>query len=331
MTLPFDANCAPMAPFDLPYSDDAATWAALLRWTPEVLTWPAPPQEEPWYLAAAGFPGQVAGTRIDQLAFEAAIEGHQLAFLRYDIERVAVPAVARLTERLPWRIGDRPSVQAVVVGLYGPLSLGLTLVDADDRPLFENALMHEVITQHLALRMSWLESQLATSLICLIEPFWAAIGSPFIAQSADDVLQLVLEAAAPLNTPVGLAPSGMVDWLPILRSALRLIVCDPSQWPALLACGTDVNDYFERGGVVAWALVPSDPARLSRLSASDLVAEWDALLKQAIDQDVLNSLILSGSLLTVQPGLRQQGTATADQALAILSETSRLIRTRYKL
>jgi hypothetical protein len=77
--------------------------------------------------------------------------------------------------------------------------------------------------------------------------------------------------------------------------------------------------------------VPSDPARLDQLSAADLVAEWDTLLRQAIDQDVLNSLILSGSLLTVQPGLRQQGTAAADRALATLAETSRLIKARYKL
>ena len=331
MSLPFDANCLPLAPFDLPYADEAAAWAALLRWTPQIVTWPTPPTEPGWQLAAAGFPGLHAGTYVEQTAFENAVEAHQLAFLRYDINHANVPAVARLTERLPWRIGDRPTMQAVLVGLYGPLSLGLTLVDADERPLFANPLMHEVLTQHLALRMGWLESQLAATCICLIEPFWDATGSPFMGYSTSEALQLVLETAALLQQSVGLAPSGAVDWPPILRSAVRLVVCQAQQREALLACGSCLNDYFDRDGVVVWAVVPSDPLQLAATSPMQLVAEWDVLLHYALARDVLNSRILSGSLLTVDTGLMQQSTATADQALALLAETSRLIRAKYKI
>ena len=141
----------------------------------------------------------------------------------------------------------------------------------------------------------------------------------------------MLETAALLHQAVGLAPSGAVDWPPILRSAVRLVVCEPHQREALLACGSCLNDYFDRDGVVVWAVVPSDPLQLAATSPMQLVAEWDALLHYALARDVLNSRILSGSLLTVDTGLMQQSTATADQALALLAETSRLIRAKYKI
>ncbi len=331
MSLPFEANCLPLAPFDLPYPDEAGVWAALLRWTPQVVAWPTAPNEPAWQLAAVGFPGLSTNAHLDKAAFDAAIEAHQLAFLRYNIERGAAPAVARLTERLPWRIGDRPSMQAIVVGLYGPLSLGLTLLDEEDRPIFANPLMHEALIQHLALRMGWLEAHLATAVVCLIEPFWNATSSPFLGHTAAEVLQLVLELASTLQTSVGLAPSGAVEWTPILRSALHFVVCQPDQYAAILACGSCLNDYFERGGVVAWALIPSDPAELAGTSVQAICASWDAMLKKALDQDVLNSRLLSGSVLTIATGLRYQTPTVADQALTLLAEVSRTLRQRYKL
>ena len=331
MSLPFEANCLPLAPFDLPYRDEAGVWAALLRWTPQIVAWPSSPDEPAWQLAALGFPGLSANAHVDRVAVETAIEAHQLAFLRYDIERGAVPAIARLTERLPWRIGDRPSKQAVVAGLYGPLSLGMTLLDEQDRPVFANPLMHETLIQHLALRMGWLEAHLATAVVCLIEPFWNATGSPFLGYTAAEVLQLVLELANTLPTSLGLAPSGAVDWPPILRSALHFVVCEHEQQAAILDCGPCLNDYFESGGVVAWALIPSDPAALATTSVQQICADWDAMLKTALAQDVLNSRLLSGSVLTVAAGLRYQTPAVADRALTLLAEVSRTLRQRYKL
>lgn len=331
MSLPPEVNCLPLAPFDLPYVDESAAWAALLRWTPQLVAWPTSPNEPAWHLAAAGFPGLGANAQVEQAGFDAALEAHQLAFLRYDTDYAVVPAVTRLTERLPWRIGERPSMQAVVVGVYGPLSLGLTLVDDNNRPIIADAQLQESLLQHLSLRMGWLEAQLATAVVCLIEPFWSATRSPFVVHSPANVLELVLEATTMLQTAVGLAPSGAVDWPPILRSRLQFVVCQPDQRAAILGCGSCLNDFFERGGVVAWAVVPSDPVELAATSVNAVCNDWDAMLKLALEQNVLNSRLLSGSILTITAGLRQHLPAVADQALTMLADVSRTLRARYKL
>ncbi|HEY1015533.1 MAG TPA: hypothetical protein VGE07_22685, partial [Herpetosiphonaceae bacterium] len=107
MSLPFEANCLPVAPFALPYADPAAAWAALLRWTPDVLAWPLLPGEAGWLLAAEGFPGRIEQQPlIDRTLFEQGGEALQLAFLRNDLAWAASPAFARRARSAPWRGGE---------------------------------------------------------------------------------------------------------------------------------------------------------------------------------------------------------------------------------
>lgn len=336
MTLPFEANCLPMAPFVVPYPDHRAALTALMRWTPNVVAWPVLTTEPDWWLAAVGFPGLVNQTSvIDWVAFETASEAHQLAFLRNDLQHAAVLSFIRQVEGVPWDREERPEDRVLVISLFGPISLGLTLVDQDERPVLDNLMLREALAQHLRLRAGWLEQTVgdisATTLLAFDEPFWNALSSPFMQYTEAEALLLVEECFGSVQSGRALIPYGVSDWQRLIQSSLSLLVCQPAERAALLACGRQLNDYFERGGVVAWALVPGNPADRSATSVDALKAEWEALVRYALDADVLTSRLLGGSLLTISSGLASASPADADAALELLAHVARAVRAHYKL
>lgn len=331
MSLPFEANCLPVAPFALPYADPAAAWAALLRWTPDVLAWPQLPGEPAWQLAAEGFPGRLEQQPlIDRTQFEQAGEALQLAFLRNDLAWAAAPSFARRARSAPWRGGEPAQQRALLISLCGPNSLGLTLVDQDERPLLGNEILREALAQHLRLRAGWLEQEAgdlaAASMICFAEPFWNALHSPFVASNEGQALLLLEECFGSVQGGRGLQAAGVADWRPLLRSSLSLLICPAAERAALLACGPDLNEYFERGGIVAWAMAPEP-----RATAEALKLEWQLLAEQAMAADILTSRLLVGSLLTLGGEIAQASPAEADAALELLAHAARAVRAHYKL
>lgn len=332
---PFEPRCLPLAPFDLPYSDEASGWQAQRRWTPRFMSLPFTGADATLQLAASGFPGRGTGNYIEDDEFERVLEHHQLAYLNDDVHHASVPNFERLLERAPWRQEDVPTVQMAIVGVYGAISTGLLLVDEQERPLFASAAGREAIQQHSYLRLRWLEHTLTNVVshfgLCIVEPFWDATDLPFANYSSDEALDVIRDMSRVINVPLGLAPRGRVNWMQLLASPLRLLICPLAQWQSVLECGKLVNEYFDRGGVIAWSLVPSDPEQLTSCDVNAILRDWEHLLNVALEYDVLNSKILNGSLLTIEAGLGYQTPQVADQALDLLSHTSHKIRLKYKV
>lgn len=328
--LPFDANCHPLAPFDLPYASIQEHWQAQQRWTPDIRVWPfvAGPL---WSLSGAGFPGLTEqSSTLNEEQFESEAEALQLAFLQGDTRHSAMAAVEQTIRQLG-NIAEH--VQALIVSLYGPLSLGLTLTSADEQPLWHQPTSRELLIQHLRLRASWIEEHLGAitpaTILCWDEPFWGAVHGPFITNTEAETLAIVAETGQSIQMPQGLAPAGETDWLALLNSHLRFLVCLPAQHQALMQCGRTLNTYFEQGGIIVWGIVPTESP--TPTTPADLVETWDQMLKYALERDVLTSRMLSGSLITTTTGLGTRTISNADKVLSLLAETAQAVRVRYKL
>lgn len=335
-TLASEFRCQAIAPFDLPYTNQASAWAAQMRWTQGYPIAPTFVAQPLWRLSTHGFPGLNSDPHFDLAQLERQLEAHQLAYLENTVGHVAVDSVEQLLDHTPW-LNDRQLLpQALGFGLYGPLSLGLTLVDDQERPLLADQRLREVLTQHLHLRIGWLARELRIhdiqGWVCLIEPFWNAQAHPFSPISQAEAYGLLAEAIQHSPIACGIAPTGSaVDWPLLINSGMRVLVCSKEQRQDLLACGKCINDYLENGGAIIWECLPSDPTQLAEIQVSDVINEWTELLREALDHDILNSRMLDGSLLTIAHGLAQHEPSYADQALGLLAEVSRVIRTHYKL
>lgn len=338
MSLPIFARCQPLSPALLPYTTPAAAWQAILRTTPELILWPVLSrrslQEQPWAWAALGFPGLAHDQpHLDPAAFDRGLDALYLSYLQHDLDAAAVQPVERALSNPPWPEGALEHTRLLGARLLGPISLGLSIIDDEERPILMSFERRDALAKFLRLRAAWLESVFSRfvprTLICFDEPFLDALQSSFLQFRWEDAILLLEEAFAGLQGGRGLAPGCHGDWAAILRLSIDLVICPAEEWERLLAASEMLRDYLQRGGLVVWALIPSDEAVLEAVTAAEIASQFDQVLARATAAEIDEFLLVQNSLLTIDGSLDHLSTAYAERALALLSDASVLVRSRY--
>jgi methionine synthase II (cobalamin-independent) len=89
--------------------------------------------------------------------------------------------------------------------------------------------------------------------------------------------------------------------------------------------------FLERGGSIAWGIIPNQEDSLRLASVADLVEKlertMDSLVAKGVDQESLHRT----SLLTPQCGLGSLDEALAAEALVLLNQVSNEFRERHAL
>ena len=97
--------------------------------------------------------------------------------------------------------------------------------------------------------------------------------------------------------------------------------------------GQAIRRFLERGGVLAWGLVPTGFEAFTQESQDHLIAHleglWPALIKAGIDRDQLlaQSLLSPATCCLINPDREK----TVAQAYAWLREVSHRLRDKYRL
>lgn len=292
--------------------------------------------------AAAGFPGltlELAHERgvIERGKAEHALERLGLAYLRAETEAGAPPPeqVAALGELIGQ--AERSHVRGARLELSGPLSLSLQIVDEQERPLAYDPALRGALAQQLSLRAAWLHVQLSTSLgnalICLDEPFLEALDSPFCPLNWEEGGTLLAQALAELPAPRGLCTANSPNWAAVLALPVDLVFFDAyAQSAGLIQAASAVAGYLDRGGLLGWGIIPSDPAVLAQERAETLARRFVSSVEYlaaagaiAVEQLLAQALIsTSGRLGHLPPDI-------AAQAAARCEEVAAWLRQHYKL
>jgi hypothetical protein len=345
MPLNFAPACLPIARGPLPHTSAAQALAVLLRTTPLLLAWPQLPQrsfrEQSYAQAAAGFPGLVYDgveerVYVERALLDREVDWLSLAYLKGDASYGALAAddASGLHEllRVPQQSLKARAIRSHVVG---PMSLGVQLTDEQQRPLAYDAMLLEALAQHIHLRAVWQEQQFADrapqSLLCLDEPFLDVVDSPFFPVQWDDAQALIERVFEGVQGCRAIASGGAVAWDRVLETSVELIVVDAYDHGASLLAAERLPAFLERGGSVAWGIVPATEGALAAESVASLAARleqiFDALSKRGIDRSGLPG----ASLVTTSDGLAQLSIPAAERALTLLAEVSADLRQRYKL
>lgn len=332
--LPFEAACRPA-----PRAGAPAGWRGAVR--PGLAPLPQrAPRELPFALAAAGFPGltleRERGSVVSGAA-ERELGRVGLAYLRGERAAGAPPpeqaaAVAELVRQL-----EQPRGAVVRAEISGPISLALQLVDEHERPLAYDPAMREALAQHVSLRAAWLREQIGAhagaAVICLDEPFLDATASPFSPIDEADGVALLAQTLADTPPPRGLCLPGTPNWAAILALPADLIFFDAYEHGAgLIQAAGAVAGYLERGGVIAWGVVPNEPAALAQEQAETLARRFESTVEYlAAASGVDPERIRAAALISTSGGLAHLPPALASQAAALCGDVSSHLRAKYQL
>jgi len=216
----------------------------------------------------------------------------------------------------------------------GPISFGLKVVDQNLRPTLYDDTLHDVLVKHVARQAEWQEKflgELGTPLMFVDEPSLSLIGSSVVALNRDQVIRDLEEVFASIQGLKGTHCCGNTDWSMLLETSVNLISFDAYNYAENIALfADDVKRFLDRGGILAWGIVPTVAEQITSETEASLVNRLDAaiglLVKKGIDRD----LLYDRALITPACGLGTLSIPIAERALLLARGVSRRIREREK-
>jgi methionine synthase II (cobalamin-independent) len=231
---------------------------------------------------------------------------------------------------LELKLGHPVAVKGQVTG---PVSFGLAVTDQERRPILYDETLADALARHLRLKAMWQERALralsATTIICIDEPYLSSIGSAFTPVSRELVTKLIGEVMGGIEGIKGVHCCGNTDWSILLETSIDILSFDAYNYSLSLSLYSDgVKGLMERGGSVAWGIVPNEEKALAGESLNSLQDRLEEAMAPFTRKGVRFSQLVEQGLLTPSCGLAPLSPEAARQALEFLAELSTRMRKR---
>jgi hypothetical protein len=268
-----------------------------------------------------------------------ALEAFYERYLADDVDAFALPAdhaagFFTMLEQFRQTPGEWAKGQVT-----GPISLGLTVVDQDLRSILYNDLLADVIVKNAAMNARWQVQRLRAVrpnvIVFVDEPYMASFGSAFISLSREQVITMLDEIFAAIRQEGAL--SGVhccanTDWSVLLATSVDILNLDAYGYLENLALyPAELRAFLDRGGVVAWGIVPNTE-EITRVTPDQLARRlWDGLRlihdrAQARGVSIDPEELANRSLIVPSCGLGSQTVETADRVLTVLAQTGAILQ-----
>jgi len=331
----------------LPHQDPEAACDVVLKNIPEIPIWPQLPKTdfreamEIQYIE--GLPRISLDEEKRQMCFEtsgeitAELETFYENYLADNLDHFKIsPAFSRGLYAMEKRLllNRPPRLQYFKNQVTGPITMGLGRVDEQKRAIYYNEIFRDVLVKSTEMKARWLLRKfrhLGCPQICFIdEPILSAFGSSTYVsvQRADVVRYLgdVIEAVHRENGLAGVHCCGNTEWTILIDAGVDIISFDAYQFGDTIAYyPVEVKAFLERGGILAWGIVPSSDTIL-RESPESLVDKLKERMNNLAGKGIEKDLILERCLITPSCGTGSLTPELAERIFSTLSEVSHLVR-----
>jgi hypothetical protein len=181
----------------------------------------------------------------------------------------------------------------------GPFTLGLGLLTTNDRAILFHDDLADVVVKAVACHARWQARRLgrhgSSVVVSVDEPVLASFGSSaMITISREQVISALSEVVASVHAEGALACAhccGNTDWSLLVDAGLDVLNFDAHAYGDRMAIYADhIGKLFDRGGVLAWGIVPAGPAVRGE-TADTLLARLDRarddLAARGLDRNAL--------------------------------------------
>ena len=225
----------------------------------------------------------------------------------------------------------RKRIKYIKGQITGPITFGLALAEQDQKPIFYDPSLRDILVKHLSLKARWLEKKYQDifpgipTMIFFDEPSLSSFGSAFSGLNREDVIRSLNECFDAVKGLKGIHCCGNTDWSVLLSTHLDILSFDAYDYFETLSLyPKDLNAFLERGGILAWGIVPTSEAVIKE-EAESLVKCFKEgvknLSKKGIDQTLLQRAIITPSCGTASLAI-----PLADRVCQLTAEVSRRLR-----
>jgi hypothetical protein len=222
-----------------------------------------------------------------------------------------------------------PGVQVLKCQVTGPVTFGMQVVDADKRPIYYDSQMADVLSKMIALKARWCEQEMkkntgvSETLVVLNEPYLASLGSSVVPVDKETVRAGWEDITALVEGGLGIHCCSNTDWEFVLGLNPSVVSIDAyTTAKEFLLYSDAVISYMERGGIVAWGIVPAD-TKLFVTETTDSLYEKYLAIRTQLSARMPEKLFDAQSLITPSCGIRF---ADRNGSLAIMGAAAGISR-----
>lgn len=344
---PFTGDLLPALIGSLPMTDHGEATRLVLKYAPEIPLWvqlPAYREEGMIPQFIEGLPGIVQ--RGDKLRLDTSapdFENEKLQFYNEylgvtdggidlaDSRFVLSDRTARGFFELIHQVDSLAEKPRAIKGqITGPVTMGTGLVTQEGRAVFYDLDLRDMVTKLLALKAKWQVRMLKKTGLPVIlffdEPALAGYGSSAflsitkedIAACFDEVIGAVLEEG---GLP-GVHVCANTDWSLILESRAHIVSFDAFSYTEnFILYPKQIRAFMERGGILAWGIVPTSAEDLKRVSCESLIEKLADDFGKIKDIGIPLEQVFRQSLITPSCGT---GSLRLEEALKVLELTKEI-------
>lgn len=232
-------------------------------------------------------------------------------------------------------LGSKPPF--VKVQTTGPISFSLTIVDENKRAIYYNEEFRDVVIKALAMKCRWQIRKFqpfAEKVICFVdEPILSAFGSStYISVKRDDVvahLTEMIEAVHADNGIAGIHCCGNTEWSILVDAGVDMVNFDAFEYGDTIAMYPDaVKTHLERGGMLAWGIVPTSKAILDQ-TVESLAAHFEKMIDNLASKGIDKQLIAEQAVVTPSCGTGSMEPADAEKVFEMTNLLSKAMKEKY--
>ncbi|OGP92649.1 MAG: hypothetical protein A2156_04655 [Deltaproteobacteria bacterium RBG_16_48_10] len=337
----FEANCQTTAMGILPHTDIER--AVDLALSLNIPFWPQLPKvsyfEDMYVQALDHFPG----VRIDFLERKILFDlGRFYEELPAYFEKAEDPETFRLTKTFSlvyhrFLERDLSGYTAIRGQMISPISLGLKVVDQDQKPIIYHDEVREVLFDFIQKKVNLQNQELKTknprAFVWLDDPglglIFTALSGYNEVQGRED-LDRLLEG---LEGPKGIHLCARPDWDFLLHSKIDILSFDSFSCGAMITQYSSLKDFFNREGVISWGIVPTYTELLEEATVESLTEQletfWEDLVRKGVKKEkvIRQSLLAPATCNLLSPDKEK----TVERAFDVLKELSAKVREKYGL
>jgi hypothetical protein len=225
-----------------------------------------------------------------------------------------------------------PQAQVLKCQVTGPVTFGMQVVDAGKRPIYYDGQLADVLSKMIALKARWCEQAIRKhtgvreTLIVLNEPYLASLGSSVVPIDRETVRAGWEDISSLVEGGLGIHCCSNTDWEFVIGLSPAVISLDAyTTAKEFLLYADTVAGYMERGGVVAWGIVPADFKLFSTETVDSLYEKYLAIRTQ-LTARMPEKLFDAQSLITPSCGIRFADRSGSLAIMGAAAEISHRIR-----
>ena len=329
----------------LPYMDPDDAIDEIIRYTPDMPTWPQLPKIGYKHNMIAQFAHDIPGAVIDEETRNVFLdvssvpandlESYYERLLgedptRFSLDEDHFPGLHHLAARS----AQLKSAKAVKGHMSGPVTMGTQILTGDKTPVLYGETEMELLLKALKMKGRWQQEFLQkfnpNTILIVDEPSLTLLGSPCVPIQKESAANLINEVMGGIGGLKGIHCCGNTDWGALMDLDIDVLSFDAYSFADTLALYTsDVESFLSRGGRLAWGITPTSDANIERETVDTLMTRFHEGVGQLVDKGIGVNTILDSSLITPACGLGMVTPANAVKALNLTSELSFRLRKQY--